>query len=127
DLNHSASHQAPTLIGCLIVKERYCKFGTTNCLLLPADPASAARLSLCVACCFQQQRGEIMKKFLSLVKSASFAFAPPLSCLRPLSGPLPLAAIETSEPPIRVNPKFSATAKPETITRLLQIMQPALA
>jgi hypothetical protein len=43
------------------------------------------------------------------------------------SGLLSLAAIETSEPPIRVNPKFSATAKPETITRLLQIMQPALA
>ncbi|WP_217481508.1 hypothetical protein, partial [Achromobacter pestifer] len=29
-LNHSASHQAPTLIGCLIVKERYCKFCTTK-------------------------------------------------------------------------------------------------
>ncbi|WP_217896085.1 hypothetical protein, partial [Achromobacter denitrificans] len=28
---------------------------------------------------------------------------------------------------IRVNPKFSATAKPETITQLLQIMQPASA
>ncbi|MFY4261086.1 hypothetical protein ACOTCG_26110, partial [Achromobacter xylosoxidans] len=28
---------------------------------------------------------------------------------------------------IRVNPKFSVTAKPETITQLLQIMQPAFA
>ncbi|WP_332613520.1 hypothetical protein, partial [Achromobacter sp. ESBL13] len=75
DLNHSASHQAPTLIGCLIVKERHCKFGTTNYLLLPADPASAARLSPCVACCFQQQRNEIMKGFLSLVKPVSHLFA----------------------------------------------------
>ncbi|MFY3858032.1 hypothetical protein ACOTH4_27915, partial [Achromobacter xylosoxidans] len=28
---------------------------------------------------------------------------------------------------IRVNPKLSVTAKPETITQLLQIMQPAFA
>ncbi|WP_159106393.1 hypothetical protein, partial [Achromobacter marplatensis] len=43
------------------------------------------------------------------------------------SDPLSLAVIETSEAPVRVNPKFSATAKPETITQLLQIMQPAFA
>ncbi|MPS80818.1 MAG: hypothetical protein E2591_22360 [Achromobacter sp.] len=59
---------------------------------------------------------------VSVVCFRTLAFLPATS-----SGPLSLAAIETSEPPIRVNPKFSATAKPETITRLLQIMQPALA
>ncbi|WP_146073900.1 hypothetical protein [Achromobacter spanius] len=59
---------------------------------------------------------------VSFVRFRATAFLPATS-----SGLLSLAAIETSEPPTRVNPKFSATAKPETITRLLQIMQPALA
>ncbi|MGV2897534.1 hypothetical protein ACNPPY_17300, partial [Achromobacter sp. AGC78] len=38
-----------------------------------------------------------------------------------------LSSYRNIRTPIRVNPKFSATAKPETITQLLQIMQPALA
>ncbi|QYJ20102.1 hypothetical protein KYT87_20820 [Achromobacter sp. ES-001] len=59
---------------------------------------------------------------VSFVRFRATAFLPATS-----SGLLSLAAIEISGPPIRVNPKFSATAKPETITRLLQIMQPALA
>ncbi|WP_183018953.1 hypothetical protein [Delftia sp. UME58] len=54
-------------------------------------------------------------------------FRAPAFLLATPSGLLSLAAIETSEQPIRVNPKFSATAKPETITQLLQIMQPAFA
>ena len=71
-----------------------------------------------------------MKEFLSPVKSASFAFAPRFLACDPfgsVSRFSSLAAIETSEQPVRVNPKFSATAKPETITQLLQIMQPAFA
>jgi len=68
-----------------------------------------------------------MKEFLSLVKSASFRFRATAFLPATLQVCFSLAAIETSEAPIRVNPKFSATAKPETITQLLQIMQPAFA
>lgn len=69
-----------------------------------------------------------MKKFLSFVKSASF------DSLRCLAYDLfrshqarALLSLFSSYRNIRVNPKFSVTAKPETITQLLQIMQPAFA
>lgn len=69
-----------------------------------------------------------MKKFLSLVKSASLAS---LRCLaydlfRSHQARTRLSLF-SSYRNIRVNPKFSVTAKPETITQLLQIMQPASA
>ncbi|WP_205736597.1 hypothetical protein, partial [Achromobacter xylosoxidans] len=64
---------------------------------------------------------EIMKKFFSLVKSASHTAFRFLACdpFRPAS----LSSYRN----IRVNPKFSATAKPKTITRFLQIVQLAFA
>jgi len=67
------SHQAPTLIGCLVVKERYCQI---RYYLLPAHFATP--LSLALRCL--QQRNEIMKKFLSLVKSASHPSFRLLAC-----------------------------------------------
>ncbi|MGY0661569.1 hypothetical protein ACW18P_22730, partial [Bordetella bronchiseptica] len=75
---------------------------------------------------FQQQRNEIMKKFFQLVKSASpapYLTHPPF--LKACASHL--ALLETPAPApidIRVNPWVSATAKPETITRLLQNLQP---
>jgi hypothetical protein len=108
------SHQAPTLIGCLIVKERYCQI---LYYLLPARFATP--LSLAPRCL--QQRNEIMKKFFSLVKSASH------TAFRFLACDLFRSASLSSYRNIRVNPKFSATAKPKTITRFLQIVQPAFA
>jgi hypothetical protein len=65
-----------------------------------------------------------MKEFLSLVKSASFRLSAHSTALPATPSGLPLFSSYRN---IRVNPKFSATAKPETITQLLQIMQPAFA
>ena len=69
-----------------------------------------------------------MKKFLSFVKSASFRFKTFVFQLNFTALPLdPFRSRLSSYRNIRVNPNFSATAKPETITQLLQIMQPAFA
>ncbi|WP_220389274.1 hypothetical protein, partial [Achromobacter ruhlandii] len=64
-----------------------------------------------------------------IVCQVSAACFTSLPCLRPLQispGSHP-ASLFSSYRNIRVNPKFSVTTKSETITQLLQIMQPAFA
>ncbi|MFY3921500.1 hypothetical protein ACOTI7_29360, partial [Achromobacter xylosoxidans] len=60
-----------------------------------------------------------------IVCQVSVACFTSLPCLRPLQ--VSPGFLFSSYRNIRVNPKFSVTAKPETITQLLQIMQPAFA
>ncbi|WP_424624306.1 hypothetical protein [Achromobacter marplatensis] len=103
------------------------KSGTAKFLLLPAEPnrfaaAFASRRLLFSAAERRDYEGVFIACQVSFVRFRATAFL-----LATPSDLLSLAAIETSEAPIRVNPKFSATAKPETITQLLQIMQPAFA
>ncbi|WZB70846.1 hypothetical protein WJ968_00005 [Achromobacter xylosoxidans] len=125
------SHQAPTLIGCLIVKELCTQ--AIPCTISPQLPLTSATFEesglqpAFASLLSQQQRNEIMKKFYRFVKSASR-----LTSLHPLDGDLfrsrrkILSIFLSSYRNIRVFLTFS-TAKPETITQLLQIMQPAFA
>jgi len=108
-----------------LLKSGTAKFCTTNLLPL-AEPASfAAAFALRRSLFSAAERRDYEEVFIacqvSFVRFRATALLLATSSDHPL-----LAAIETSEP-VRVNPEFSATAKPETITQLLQIMQPALA
>jgi len=107
------------------------KSGTAKFLLLPTElacfaAAFALRRLLFSAAERRDYEGVFIACQVSFVRfrATAFLLATPSDLLLPLFS---LAAIETSEAPVRVNPKFSATAKPETITQLLQIMQPAFA
>jgi len=93
--------------------------------------AFALRRLLC-----QQQRNEIMKEFLSLVKSVSYLFA--LSRLNYfttwhaapsglISAFAPTSSLPSNYRNAGVNPDLSVVAKPATITSFLQILQPASA
>ncbi|MDF3856926.1 hypothetical protein P3W70_01085, partial [Achromobacter denitrificans] len=85
--NHCASHQAPTLIGCLIVKERYCQI--LYCLILPAATCFAFA-SPAVSAAEKRDYEEVF--IVCQVSIASFASLPCQTFFKIL---LSLAAIET--------------------------------